>query len=205
MSSLKTVSRETNRVKQGQGPRSQRPGPFFGPRGGRALIHAPGPADRGPRPASPRPAATRATGRRAPGRRAPGRRPPERRAGEPQAGEPQAGGHQGDGPAATRATGRRAPGRRPPGRPAGARYPAHGPRSRPSSRAARHGRRAAGQVMQKKHDVMPDRSDTRRKKTRRAAGLELRETGQLRPACPRARPARPAWHRPCPGHRPYRR
>ena len=177
MSSLKTVSRETNRVKQGQGPRSQRPGPFFGPRGGRALIHAPGPADRGPRPASPRPAATRATGRRAPGRRAPGRRPP----------------------------GRPAPGRRPPGRPAGARYPARGPRSRPSSRAARHGRRAAGQVMQKKHDVMPDRSDTRRKKTRRAAGLELRETGQLRPACPRARPARPAWHRPCPGHRPYRR
>ena len=185
MSSLKTVSRETNRVKQGQGPRSQRPGPFFGPRGGRALIHAPGPADRGPRPASPRPAATRATGRRPPGRRAVG--------------------HQGDGPASTRPASTRATGWRPPERRAGARYPAHGPRSRPSSRAARHGRRAAGQVMQKKHDVMPDRSDTRRKKTRRAAGLELRETGQLRPACPRARPARPAWHRPCPGHRPYRR
>jgi hypothetical protein len=46
---VKTVSRETYRVKQGQGLRSQRPGPFFGPRGGWALTYAPGRADRWPR------------------------------------------------------------------------------------------------------------------------------------------------------------
>ena len=46
---LKSVSRETNRVKQGQGPRSLRPGPFFGPRGGWVLTYGPGRADRWPR------------------------------------------------------------------------------------------------------------------------------------------------------------
>ncbi len=55
---VKTVSRETYRVKQGQGLRSQRPGPFFGPRGGWVLTYAPGRADRGPRTRQP---GTRAT------------------------------------------------------------------------------------------------------------------------------------------------
>jgi hypothetical protein len=56
----KSVSRETNRVKQGQGPRSLRPGPFFGPRGGWVLTYAPGRADRWPRTRQP---GTRATDR----------------------------------------------------------------------------------------------------------------------------------------------
>ena len=54
----KSVSRETDRVKQGQGPRSLRPGPFFGPRGGWVLTYAPGRADRWPRTRQP---GTRAT------------------------------------------------------------------------------------------------------------------------------------------------
>ena len=46
---LKSVSRETNRVKQGQSPRSLTPARFLGPRGGWVLTYAPGRADRGPR------------------------------------------------------------------------------------------------------------------------------------------------------------
>jgi hypothetical protein len=46
---VKTVSRETYRVKQGQGPRSLTPARFLGPRGGWVLTYAPGRADRGPR------------------------------------------------------------------------------------------------------------------------------------------------------------
>ena len=56
----KSVSRETDRVKQGQGPRSLRPGPFFGPRGGWVLTYGPGRADRWPRTRQP---GTRATDR----------------------------------------------------------------------------------------------------------------------------------------------
>jgi len=46
---VKTASRGTYRVKQGQGPRSLNPGRFFGPRGGWVLTYAAGHADRGPR------------------------------------------------------------------------------------------------------------------------------------------------------------
>jgi len=53
----KSVSRSTYRVKQGQGPRRQRPGPFFGARGGWGSHQAPGRADPGP--------GTRARGHRA--------------------------------------------------------------------------------------------------------------------------------------------
>ena len=49
----KSVSRSTYRVKQGQGPRSPRPGPFFGARGAWGVGPCPGrrgPPDHGPRP-----------------------------------------------------------------------------------------------------------------------------------------------------------
>jgi hypothetical protein len=57
---VKTVSRGTYRVKQGQGPRSLTPGRFLGPRGGWVLTYAPGRADRWPRTRQP---GTRATDR----------------------------------------------------------------------------------------------------------------------------------------------
>jgi len=57
---VKTVSRGTYRVKQGQGPRSLTPARFLGPRGGWVLTYAPGRADRGPRTRQP---GTRATDR----------------------------------------------------------------------------------------------------------------------------------------------
>ena len=186
MSSLKTVSRTTDRVKQGQGPRSQRPGPFFGPPGGWVLTYAAGPADRGPRPAATRSTATRAASTWSTATRAASTWSTATRAASPR-------------PAATRATGRRAPGRR-----AGARYPARGPglkRPRPWSG---YGHQGSGRVTGGFKLIERSRSDTDEKKPATWAGSWPGETGQLRPACPRARPARPAWHRPCPRHRPYR-